>query len=99
MSGRILGGDEVTRRTDLWHEDADGGVIIEARQDVEPIIEANKADQERYNGSRGDKFAARIPLAIYEDLVKRGIAGDPKKFKAWLNDSDNRAFRVWQGRV
>jgi hypothetical protein len=98
MSGRILGGDEITRRTAYWHADSEG-VAIESRQDVEPIIEANKAEQDLYNGSKGDKLAARIPLVIYEDLVKRGIAGDPKKFKAWLNDRDNRAFRMWQGRV
>jgi hypothetical protein len=98
VSGRILGGDEITRRTDYWHADSEG-VAIESRQDVEPIIEANKAEQAMYQGSKGDKFAARIPLAIYEDLVRRGIANDSRKFKRWLNDPDNRAFRVWQGRV
>jgi hypothetical protein len=38
-------------------------------------------------------------VVIWEDLVRKGIANDTKKLKAWLNDPDNRAFRTRLGRV
>jgi hypothetical protein len=34
---------------------------------------------------------------VYYDLKRRGIADDPKKFKQWLNDRDNRVFRTRAG--
>jgi hypothetical protein len=42
---------------------------------------------------------ASIPLSVLYDLKARGIADDPKKMKAWLNDPDNRAFRTRDARI
>jgi len=51
----------------------------------------------------GNKVAS-IPLTVIDDLNKIGIMRgfhvvDEKRFKAWLNNSDNRVFRTRTGVV
>lgn len=90
--------------TEMFHYDnVDESFTIETLQDVEPLIEVNKA---QYNGApevgrfRGDMHkVASIPLTIYYDLKRKGVIDDPKRMKAWLNDPDNRVFRTMPGRV
>jgi hypothetical protein len=68
-------------------------------QDVTDIIKQNQIDEEDHK-PRGDlKLAARIPLAVWNHLQEIGIAKDPEALKKWLNDPDNRAHRVWKGRL
>ena len=72
--------------------------MIEMEQDVKEIVNANK----RYYNNSPDRMGelprvASIPLNVYYDLKRRGIADDPKKLKQWLNDSDNRVFRTMEG--
>ena len=75
---------------------------IETVQRVDPIVDLNKF---QYNATDerarfGDTaHVARIPLVVWEDLRKRGIADDEKKLGAWLNDPANRCFRTRPGRV
>ena len=75
---------------------------IESIQDVEPIIEYNKA---LYNATderarHGDvSRVANIPLVVWADLKRRGIMDDEKKLSAWLNDPENRMFRTRPGKV
>jgi len=88
---------------DLFH--------IEAVQDVAPVMEQNKAlfnsVDENARWHDGLHKVATIPLHILEDLIQKGVLvpgrdGDGegnKRFKAWLNDRDNRFFRVRPGRV
>lgn len=87
-----------------WHYDEAGDTAtIETIQDAEAIVEGNKAlfnqIDERARYGDGLHHVARIPLAVLADLRKRGIAQDPKRLKAWLNDSENRFFRVRPGQV
>jgi hypothetical protein len=42
---------------------------------------------------------ASIPLSVYYDLKRRGIADDPVALRKWLNDGDNRVFRTREGTV
>jgi hypothetical protein len=84
---------------DSLDEDA---FTIETVQDVEPVLELNKAQYNSVNErtQMGDvAHVARIPLVIWQDLVKRGIANDEARLKAWLNDPDNRFMRTRPGRV
>ena len=55
-------------------------------------------NEARSGWGEGQRVAS-IPAVIWEDLIRRGIAGDKKKLKAWLNDPDNRAFRTRLGKV
>lgn len=87
-------------------------IHIETVQDATAIIEANKramADSggrnARYND--GMHHVATLPISVLEDLMAKGILkvgknGDGegnKRWKAWLNDPDNRFFRTREGKV
>jgi hypothetical protein len=63
--------------TTWYHPQHDGTFVIETRQDVEPILETNKATQIHHGkNTRGkDIFpAAKIPIVVqYEWLKRYGI--------------------------
>ena len=92
------------------HADGEGGIIIETRQDVSGIIEQNKKEYNSFDERArwsdhlfGNKVSS-IPLTVIDDLNKLGIMRgfavlDEKRFKAWLNNSDNRVFRTRTGVV
>lgn len=97
-------------RQSAVHADGDGGIIIETRQNVSGIIEQNKKEYNSFDERArwsdhlfGNKVAS-IPLTVIDDLNKIGIMRgfhvvDEKRFKAWLNNSDNRVFRTRTGVV
>jgi hypothetical protein len=81
----------------------------EMKQDVEPYLDRVK-DLRDIGGSNAGKnkdkdfyLAASVPqVVIYAWLNKRGLTMQDFKHGViddFLNDSDNAAFRVWQGRV
>jgi hypothetical protein len=85
------------------------GIVIATEQDITEIIEQNKRE---YNASSttwgdGDVFSnkiASIPFTVIDELNKQKIMRgfhvvDSKRFKAWLNNPDNRFFRTKQGTV
>jgi hypothetical protein len=92
------------------HSDGDGGIIIETRQDISGILEQNKKEYNSFDERArwsddllGNKVAS-IPLTVIDDLNKQGIIRgfavlDDKRFKAWLNERDNRVFRTRTGVV
>lgn len=84
----------------IWHEDH-AGYAVETRQDVEPIVVLNKEDFKDSDGRYRDDLTlvARIPISIYMDLQRKGIADDDKAFKRWLNDPDQRVFKAHPGRL
>ena len=94
--------------TNFISDDSEGKIHIERKQDVTPVIEENKIKQSLGEGVSKTKelnHVASIPLVIVEQLAKQGIMSptgdivDHIRFKRWLNNSDNRAFRVWTGTV
>ena len=92
------------------HKTDDGGLVIETIQDVSGIVESNKKQFNAYDErSRwsdellGNKIAS-IPLTVIDELNKQGIMRgfhvlDQPRFKSWLNNPDNRAFRTRPGRI
>lgn len=73
----------------------DGKVIVTNSQDVQSLLDKNKAFRNDDLGKGKDmRHCASIPLHILHYLEQRGITKDPKRLKAWLNDPDNRAFRT-----
>jgi hypothetical protein len=100
MSKILLATDPlVLAKTEVEYDDG-GKMTIRNAQDAEPIVERNKRWQNDDQG-KGKTFrhVAHIPLVTWLDLEKSGIARDDKAFAKWLNDPDNRAFRVWRGRI
>jgi hypothetical protein len=38
-------------------------------------------------------------MVIYQKALREGWHNDQKAWKRWLNDSDNKVFRTWEGKV
>lgn len=76
----------------------DDKLIIGVHQDVEPILEGIKRDREIMRHGV-NKVTARLPVPLYEDLKRRGIADDEDAFRRWLNGPEAAPWRIWQGRV
>jgi hypothetical protein len=93
--------------TETFFDMDEDEIILNTVQDVEPIIEANKAALNNVDNPRfGDgKRIASIPAVELLKLIQRGIldAGlntiNDKAFADWLNDNDNLYVRTWPGRV
>jgi len=95
---RLFDRDPLTGITQYWHVTDKGEYVIETQQDVTAIAEANKRQYNDTPDKHGDvNKVASIPLNVYYDLKRRGIADDPKKFRQWLNDRDNIVFRTRAG--
>jgi hypothetical protein len=103
---KLLDKDNVRQK--VAHNTDDGEIVIATEQDVSSIIEQNKKEYNATNGRWGedvfDNKIASIPLTVIDDLNKANIMRgfhviDQKKFRAWLNNPDNRFFRTRQGKV
>lgn len=94
-------------KTVNWVTDTDGSQRIETRQDFGNLLKLNKhmSDDWQYGQMRGTQkhmaHVAEIPNVVYHELVKKfGKPSDnPKAWKQWLNDSENRAFRTGGGNI
>ncbi len=95
-------------RTQTAFADGDGGLVIETKQDVSEIIEANKAqlfyDQQRIGGLNELHHVARIPFTVIDVLNQRGIMKgfqviDEAGFASWLNDPDNAVWKTYRGTI
>ncbi len=105
MSKRLFEHDPVRGLTTWWHPSEDGNSFsLEYVQDVEPIIESNKAKQSAgraYYASNPDMWkVASIPVVIqYEWATKYGIK-DVTAEEYWpkvqrlLNSSDYRWLKT-----
>jgi hypothetical protein len=93
----------------LKFDETEGKFAHELRQDVEPTLDWVKA-QHLHQGSQVGKsksgewyHAARVPTVVLHawlnrmGLTMRDFKGDV--VDKFLNDSENAAFRVWQGRA
>ncbi len=72
--------------------------IYHTTQNVQPILDNVK---NLSHGKQGKelKHVAEVPMVIYQQAIREGWANDKKKWKKWLNNPDNKLFRIWQGRV
>jgi len=93
-------------KTTNFH-DLDGNHFIETKQDISAILENNKAQfnaiDERAKWGEWTKIAS-LPNVVIDDLNKQGIMRgfhvvDQKRFRHWLNQRDNQAFRTRPGVV
>lgn len=102
--------DPLTGITEWFVPDESAGTFtIQTEQNVEPLIEANKAAFNEFNGIHSpygetvgaDTRVASIPLNIYYDLLKKHgpMRLNPGPWKRFLNDPDNAAFRTRPGVV
>ena len=98
MQKRLFDRDPELGITKYWHVKDNGEFVVETVQDVTGIAEYNKRSYNNTDKKWNDlNKVASIPLSVYYDLKRRGIADDPVALKKWMNDSDNQVFRTRQG--
>jgi len=83
--------------TDVTTEDDGKTVTVRSFEDTTDIEEANKYIGNNFTpqdltSKDGWRRIGSIPMSIYVQLEKEGIAKDPKAFRRWLRDPENR---VW----
>ena len=66
-------------------------------QNVEPLIDIAKAQSE-LKPDKDMRLVGHIPLVIYNQMMRDGSFNDPAAIKKWLNNPDNKCFRVAPGR-
>lgn len=69
---------------------------------TEQLLTHNANDRAETAGKGwGDgQLVARIPLNLaWQELAQPLIAGDEKYVNRWLNDADNRNFRIKEGKL
>ncbi len=107
MSKKLISFDPVTKKKTWLTEDVDG-LGFETQQDTSAIVDAAKAQEIDWrpgqmigNTQKHQQKVAEIPNVIYYDLLKKfgDPKNNPKAWKAWLNDADNRAFRTTGGSI
>lgn len=86
------------RKYTVRHVDVDGKITFETRQDCEPIVEWVKAARDR---KRDPYFThvAEVPMSVIGQWMADGSLDDEAHVRRWLNNPDNRDFRVWEGRL
>lgn len=101
MRRRITRADPLARyEHNLWRSNDGETLVAETRQDIDPILEENLQLRNQRSGFKGDlHHVASIPMVVYEQLLREGIAQDEDRFKAWLNDRDNEPFRTLKGKI
>lgn len=100
--------------TTFWHfDDATDIATIQSVQDVDDIIEDNKAAynsvDERSNWKGDLHLVGRIPMLMLNEMQQQGLVDREfnvidheevnKRVAKFLNDRDNLAWRVRPGRI
>ena len=108
MSKRLLRNDS-QRRSQTWlHENEGGGWTIEQKQHVGHVLEHNKRLRDSWqkgqltgNTQKHWQQVAEIPANVFMELKEKfgDYKDNPKAWRKWLNDYDNRFFRTSGGNV
>jgi hypothetical protein len=83
----IVNEDEVASRQG-------GRIVFQTEQDVSSIIRDTRAKGDVDQRGRTFRHVASIPAAVIEQAAREGWLHDKARWKRWMNDPDNRAFRV-----
>jgi hypothetical protein len=95
---RVYRDDGAVKRTMIWEDDKPDIVHVKTELDLTQAIENNKILRELHPRRSDMKMIARgVPLTVAEQAMRE--QWDEAKWAQWLDDPDNAAFRVWQGRV
>ncbi len=93
-------------RQQVVHEDGDGGIIIETKQDVTDILtevnEIREADKARTGHLKDFHHVGKIPFTVIDDMNKRGIMKgfailDDVEFNKWLNSDEGQIWKTYRG--
>lgn len=73
--------------------------IYHTTQDINPVIEHCKNIAENVTPGKDLRHVAEVPLIVYQRACREGWANDMSQWRRWLNNSDNKVFRTWQGKL
>lgn len=74
--------------------------ITETIEDVEPVLDsAARLRADGHNPKSTMRHVARVPVTVVERAMREGWFHDQKAWDRFLNDPDNKGFRVWEGRL
>ena len=87
------------KKTMIWDDEDPSQVTIKTEQDIGEIVDRIARDRDLSSGRRaGDQEPThRLPVIVWEDLKKKGIADDDDAFRKWLNSSEATPWRIWPG--
>lgn len=85
------------RRTAYYDHETPDKFHVHTEVDIEDLIRNNAELALGHKPFSDNKLLARVPLTVYEQSVREDW--DEDQWKRWLNDFDNKPFRVWQGQV
>tara|TARA_A100000171_G_scaffold22744_1_gene21153 strand:+ start:1324 stop:1656 length:333 start_codon:yes stop_codon:yes gene_type:complete len=106
---RLINKNPYTNKEIWWHDNKDGTYTIEEKMHIKEVLEQNRKFHNAYekgsmigNTQKHWQHVAEIPNTLYLELKQK--FGDPKdnpeaskKWKAYLNDPDNRYLRTGGG--
>ena len=105
---RILNLPKSLGGTEIWYDDFEDKMVVNHVQDVEPLLEANKAeylqDHGRYESDAVNKVAS-IPLVIVHQWMQEGLnifdnsPETQKKLMQKLNSMEFRDLRTRPGKL
>lgn len=96
-SKRVYYNQDGVRRTMITDDERPWSPVVKTEVDMTSTLESIKWDRENHRDRAVNKLVARVPMTVYERSLHEGW--DEDDWKKWLNDPDNKAFRVWEGRV
>ena len=85
------------RRTLVWEEGDPSWFGVFAEADMTNLARLNREQGERERATDTTTTIARVPFTVWEKAHNEGW--DKSDWDRFLNDPDNRDFRVWPGRV
>ena len=85
-------------RTSIWDEEDPSQVTVKTTVDLTQAMDNNHRLRDMHPRRSTNKLVARgVPLTVAEQAIRE--QWDDRDWAKWLDDPDNKAFRVWQGRV
>lgn len=73
-------------------------LILEEVDDLTDLLAEAKRLSEETPGKEF-RHAAVIPPFVLRKAMREGWINDPKAWKEWANDPDNKIFRTWPGKL
>lgn len=87
----------VIRTIAVDHATGDFQTVME--MECDDLIAENQRLRDNQTGKENFRLAARVPGPVVERAMIEGWFHDDKAWERWMNNGDNKAFRVWEGRV
>ena len=107
MGKKLLSSDPLTGKKTYLTDDADG-LGIQTEVNIDPVLSGAKREEAEWkpnqligNTQKHKQKIAEIPMPLYFELLQRfgNPKDNPRDWKKWLQDPDNKYFRTSGGRL